>query len=232
MTVLDPIEFETTESGAAVQLLVFSMREQRLIYDYRYTRWPEPLIPGEDPEMINEFHVSADYRTGVLGDVIEMTMHVIIPQRLGQVKFLGVDISPGAKTFLEFRYTRLGKAFLLSELRHGRHVLDFDQLRPSLMAPIQSPFPIACSLELDNGRYVIPFLGNDDQVHQVRVPLRLIKTSQRLCSACMDGKRQPGAGWVCSRCQIWHCVHMGRGRAGGGPTATPLCVRCVHEVRS
>ena len=73
----------------------------RWIFSYHYVGEKKP---GETPAVINQVQLTADYAAGLLAPAFMLSMHVIIPGRLGQRYFVGVDISPGAKTYLEFSY--------------------------------------------------------------------------------------------------------------------------------
>jgi hypothetical protein len=91
------------ESGVVLEFLMHSWEEMRWICTYQYLR-DKKL--GRQPKLLNKWTLIVDFREGLLMDTIKMSMHIIIPELLGQQRFLGVDISPGAKTFLEFIYER------------------------------------------------------------------------------------------------------------------------------
>jgi len=82
-------------SGAHLKLLYFSDREMRWIFAYDYVGEKKP---GEAPDVVNKVQLTADYAEGLLTPIFMLSMHVIIPSRLGQSYFAGVDVSPGGKT--------------------------------------------------------------------------------------------------------------------------------------
>src|SRR6478672_2103977 len=101
---IHPLEHEITldlASGAHLRLLYFSDREQRWIFSYDYV---SPERAREPPDVINKVCLVANYADGLLKSNFVLSMHVVIPSRLGREFLAGLDISPGAKTYLEFNY--------------------------------------------------------------------------------------------------------------------------------
>lgn len=82
----------------------FSWDEMRWIFEGRF-HWSDEADPHTS-KIINEWKLLVDFKGGHLMPRFKVSMHVIVPERLGKQYFLGVDISPGAKTFLEFYYER------------------------------------------------------------------------------------------------------------------------------
>jgi hypothetical protein len=128
-------------SGARLTILYFSDRALRWIFSYNYVGTKDP---GAAPEVVNEVRLTADYDDGLLAAQILLSMHVVIPSRLGQEFFAGMDISPGAKTYLEFSYERIPTpmmvAFPTSPVRiEDITVVGAPHTRPRLEPP--SSFP-------------------------------------------------------------------------------------------
>jgi len=152
-------------SGARLTLLYFSDREMRWIFSYDYLGEKDP---GPAPEVVNKIMLVANYEAGLLTSQIVLSMHVIIPERLGQHFFAGMDISPGAKTYLEFTYqapisdldNRVGDAFRLVDIE------------PALMRPIEFPFPIPDRIPLDYGMLHVPFRTNQGSIAHFDLPTR------------------------------------------------------------
>ena len=151
-------------SGATSKLIVFDMSEAALFFAHE--AWFGKEL-GKNPDMICKQKVTARYRDGVLCE-LGLTMYVIIPSRLGQRRIYGVDVSPGAKTFIEFDYEPRFSAtwergpLLLRELRCKGHRIRFDPMPTeglqALTRPIGFPFPVLDRLEIDvGGDYAIPF---------------------------------------------------------------------------
>ena len=54
--------------------------------------------------LVNEWNLLVRYDRGELKPTVTLSMHVIIPEKLGTRFLYGADISPGAKTFFELTY--------------------------------------------------------------------------------------------------------------------------------
>lgn len=159
----DPLEHEITlglASGATLKLLYFSDREQRWIFSYTYVG---DKAPGKAPDIVNDVRLTANYTDGTIADRFELSMHVIVPERLGQRSFAGVDISPGAKTYLEFIYERDGSAYRLVEICKGaQDVVRLADQKPAIIRPVEFPFPVPDRIEIEFGTLHIPFRTNED----------------------------------------------------------------------
>ena len=160
-------------SGARLTLLYFSDRQLRWIFSYDYVGENDP---GAAPEVVNKVKLVADYEEGLLTSQIVLSMNVIIPSRLGQSFFAGVDISPGAKTYLEFTYDRVNDAFRLVEICKGArdHVRVAD-VEPAMVRPIEFPFPIPDRIPLDYGMLHVPFRTNQGNVAHFDLPTRTLR---------------------------------------------------------
>jgi hypothetical protein len=108
-------------------------------------------------------------------------MHVIIPTRLGQRFFAGMDISPGAKTYFEFLYERQQAAFgrldaeyRLVEICKGAR----DRVRwldtPALLQAIESPFPIPDRIALTN-MVQVPFRTDAGTIAHFELPRSTVR---------------------------------------------------------
>lgn len=171
----DPLQHEIQldlASGARLTILYFSDRELRWLFSYHYVGEKDP---GTDPEVVNEVRLTADYAEGLLAPKLVLTMHVIIPSRLGREFFAGMDISPGAKTYLEFNYELIGKAYRLVEICKGAR----DRVRlddaPALVKPIESPFPIPDCLPVEYGTVSVPFRTNQGAIAHFDLPTRTLR---------------------------------------------------------
>lgn len=155
-------------TGAQLTLLYFSDHEQRWIFAYDYIG---ERAPGAPPAVANDVRLVANYVDGVLAERLVLSMHIVVPARLGQQYFAGVDISPGAKTYLEFIYERAGDRFGLAEICKGARVrLRFDQAALALARPIEFPFPVLVDFVLEHGKYSVPFLTNSGWVASFELP--------------------------------------------------------------
>jgi hypothetical protein len=163
-------------SGAKLTLLYFSDQELRWIYAYDYIG---ERAPGADPEVVNKIRLLADYADGHLAAKLVLSMHVIIPSRLGVLSFLGMDISPGAKTYLEFIYERTAEEYRLTEICKGaRDRVRLDTVGgTAIVKPIAFPFPIPDRVPIlprhaTYGHAYIPFCTNDGSIAHFDLPTR------------------------------------------------------------
>jgi len=177
--VSDPIEHQLElllATGASLKLLYFSDREMRWIFSYDYVG---EKLPGQAPDVLNKVRLTADYAEGVLTDSFVLSMHVVIPSRLGQQFFVGMDISPGAKTYLEFHYklSQRDQAILSPEYRliaiqkGAREQILLGDHRASLVKQIEFPFPIPDRVEAGNCVRV-PFRLNNEEIAYFELPTR------------------------------------------------------------
>lgn len=184
----DPIEHEIKlelASGARLTLLYFSDRELRWLFSYDYIGEKDP---GAAPEVVNKVKLTADYADGLLATQIVLSMHVIIPERLGQQFFAGMDISPGAKTYLEFTYERrvvepgreggssldrVDTEFRLIEICKGaKDRVRVADVAPALVRPIEFPFPVPDRIPAEYGWYRMPFRTNHGDIANFELPTK------------------------------------------------------------
>jgi len=172
-------------NGSRVKMLLFNRRQHRLTFSYNYRKYPKGEARGQ-PHVVNEIRLVVDYLDGLVISCA-LSMHVIFPARLGKVYAYGVDISPGAKTFLQFRYERQMLPdkedkffFQLVELEIGcGRIID---LRPkggpgskALMRPVEFPFPVCDRIVAEFGQFRVPFLDNDHQEQFFVFPRSIIQ---------------------------------------------------------
>ena len=160
------------DDDAEVQFLVFSLAEGRWIFRHVYRERGD----GRRVLTYNEVKLVVDYADGIVSG-IELTMRVVFPERLGRVSYLGVDVSPGAKTFLEFSYepeptavasttgSGVGRgrvvdpaagatAYRLSRISAG--VSRSAEVRPGA-SDVDSPFPVLARVVPEYGAYSVPY---------------------------------------------------------------------------
>ena len=102
-------------SGARLAILYFSDRAQRWVFSYRYVGDKKP---GAAPEICNDVQLVANYADGLLAPQLVLSMHVVVPSRLGKQFYVGVDISPGGEPYLEVTCERV--LFLARGVAHLR----------------------------------------------------------------------------------------------------------------
>lgn len=177
----DPIEHEIDlrlASGAHLKLLCFSDREHRWIFSYNYVGEKKP---GTDPEIVNKVRLTTNYESGLLVSQFVLSMHVVVPSRLGQQFFVGVDISPGAKTYLEFTYERertpeTGDSYRLVEIcKNARERVRLDAVAPALVKPIEFPFPVPDRVPVEFGNLNVPFRTNTGGIAYFELPARTLR---------------------------------------------------------
>lgn len=182
--------------GLTLEQHIFGMDEMRWTYQRRFS-WEDPEQPHQ-AHTINEWKLLVDFDRGRLKPRLVVSMHVIVPERLGKQYWLGVDLSPGAKTYLEFYYERpvplvprpgdddpywkgippenlptIPGPFHLAEISRGaRPPIDVRDLGPALVKPVEFPFPVLDRIPWQHG-YPIPFLDEDSTIAHVTVPADL-----------------------------------------------------------
>jgi hypothetical protein len=138
---------QTLDSGANLRILIFESGEIKLIFKYKYCERP---ARGTQPTLINESVLEVSYLNGFISDCL-LSMNIIVPPLLGKQFAWGVDISPGAKTYLEFEYKFSGGALCMTSVQIGaqrkielNEPSDIDQFRhliPSLF-PLNEIIPL------------------------------------------------------------------------------------------
>jgi len=114
-------------------ILIHPEGQQRLIFESRYL-WEKERIPLHGGgvklhgvRLRNDWALVVDYDKGSICPTVDLRMHIIIPELSGLEHVYGTDVSPGAKTFLEFRYDlQPDTTFKLSEFRMGRETPSLD----------------------------------------------------------------------------------------------------------
>ncbi len=156
------VRFKLAHGPATLEVSVFTDWTARWIFKHRFLR-REAGDRGA-VQMVNDSTLVVDYGDEGAIAKVELSMHIILPHRLGQVRLAGVDVSPGAKTFLTFEYRLEPKArcpsaptFVLSAITRGAsHRLELDE--PALLTPLHFPFPVPERIEPVCGKYRVPFL--------------------------------------------------------------------------
>lgn len=152
-------------NGSRRTIRISSLKEQRVSFDYTFRRYadPEQRQRGWKPELVIEYTLYAEYKSGKLS-TCTITLNVILPHRLGKVYLLGVDISPGAKTFLEFVYDVMEDSLRLTEIIKGACTrINLRELAMGTLPvrQIELPFPILDVVPLTHDSFEIPFLHAD-----------------------------------------------------------------------
>jgi len=164
------------DNGIRMETLIHSWGEMRWIAAYPY-RLRERQF--DRPKVVNEWKCYCDFDHGLLMPRFKVSMHIIFPEKLGQVRWLGLDISPGAKTYLEFLYERpearipipdedywrgvrpeaypegIPGPFFLAEISKGARPpvdvrhLTFPGNEPGLVKPVEIDFPFPFEAQID-----------------------------------------------------------------------------------
>lgn len=161
-----------------LEMLMFSHEEHRWIYHYDY-RSEERAGAGPQPrapKLINELRLVVNYKNGVLADKIVLVWHVIVPHRLGQELYLGMDLSPGAKNYLEFTYHREGNDFRLRVAELGaRKRQELTDEAAALVRPVDCPFPLPDTVPLFQGRWRFPVRKSSGDIVEIAVQPNILK---------------------------------------------------------
>lgn len=161
------------ESGANLEMLLFSSTEHRWIFGYNYTS-PERRKIGENPFLANDTTLVVNYNKGTAQD-IELSMDMIKPHKGGKEFLWGVDVSKDSRMYLGFQYERKGDLFQMKTVNMGIRHINLDELGPGLVKPANLPFPLKDIIENKYGVYKVPFLRNDGEVANFEFPQRYCK---------------------------------------------------------
>lgn len=175
------------DNGATLEILQHPWGDQTWIFSYRYEE-----MDGRDIKLLCDWKCVLRYGDERLIPDVGVTMHVIIPERMGQQYYLGVDISPGAKTFLqmEYKHDREGAPLILESITKGAATKIEIPKQEGLVQPVELPFPIVIADRIERqshtdkdgtvhvfGDYEVPFpfKGEDDaqEVRRVSFPHKL-----------------------------------------------------------
>jgi len=159
------------KNGGTLTTLVFEHEPQvTWTFQYRY-RLTDPESLGQ-ARMVNDLRFVFAYVEGVIKGDLTLSMHVVIPERLGKKYVAGCDISPGAKTFIQFHYRPEDEGYRLYKIEVGaRKVLNLDELDPNVpVKPMDFPFPVPDRIERafegEVGPFVLPFLASDGETRE------------------------------------------------------------------
>lgn len=156
------------DSGAELNILLFSQTEHRWLFNNRYIR-KENDNRGK-VILTNETILTVDYYSGVAKD-LELRMNIYRPDKRGKEFFLGVDISEGSHLYAQFFYEKKDNYYRMKKADFGRHgSLNIEELVQSkndqLIKQIEFPFPFPLKDRIDNeyGSYKVPFLKNNGEI--------------------------------------------------------------------
>lgn len=156
-------EFEFAH-GVRLRLQMFDHHEHRWHWTHRYA----PRVERAAPEIVCDTRVTVSYLDGALKLPLKVCMNVVIPARLGQRVLYGVDVSPGAKTYVEFHYADPDEDRTLRLTRIEVGALKFiDMPRAAhgaglVRPPMDFPFPVLEQLPLTRGAYYcVPVVAED-----------------------------------------------------------------------
>lgn len=163
------------ESGANLRILIFEPDEIKLMFKYKYEQIEKPR---KKRTLINETMLEVGYLKGELVDCL-LSMNIIVPPLLGKQYALGVDISPGAKTYAEFKYEYACGALYATAVQVGaqpkielKELDDFKMIR----SIVRAPFPLFYNIPLtENYTFKIPFLHNSNEVRFFEFKSNILK---------------------------------------------------------
>jgi len=171
-------------SGAKLTLRLFSDTEQSWEFSYRYRRVEEHNVT-----LVNDVRLLVRYLNGRVDTTrdtvtrcfpVSLWMHIIIPERLGKQYLYGMDISPGAKTFITFDYDFMpdSDTLQLREMTVGAgKQINFDDVqdRQALVQQINFPFPVPDRIDRLYTGYRVPFLANAGDIPEPDSPWALFE---------------------------------------------------------
>jgi hypothetical protein len=152
------------ESGAKLRILIFEPGEVKLIFKYKYCQREDS--PRAKPTLINEIMLEVNYMNGWFTDCL-LSMHIIVPSLLGKQFAFGADISPGAKTYIEYACKFAAGVLRVTTVQVGAQpkiVLKEPEEDTVLQQLTQPPFPLFNWIHIStNGMLKIPFLHNSGE---------------------------------------------------------------------
>lgn len=158
-------------SGARLRVLAHSDRDWSM--EFRYTLDERDQPHGEVLRWC-EHKAFLRYEAGEPSPELSVTLNVVIPGRLGQEFLAGMDVSPGAKAFVELDYQRNrdGDAYLLREVRCGRRRWEVRQTtdQPALLRQVEFPYPVTDVVRRDLGKFRVPFLHESGELRSFDLP--------------------------------------------------------------
>jgi hypothetical protein len=161
------------EGDAELRTLVFEDETARWIFKHRYVK----RVDLREVQLLNDTTLTVEYTDGE-ASAMNLTMHVVIPARLGQKYLFGMDISPGAKTFLEFSYELRSGSFQLTEITKGASTrLSLDS--PGLTKGIKFPFPVPGGVEEEDGKFNVSYLRSGALLGKFTFPRSIVRRSSR-----------------------------------------------------
>jgi hypothetical protein len=164
------IDLELADS-VRLKIHIFNRQEQRWIFTFHYIK----RQTGErKPVVVNDQRLVVDFDHGI-ATTCTLIMNITIPERLGKVMLYGMDVSPGAKTHLQFNYEKMVTpdltCFQLVSVEKGAtQKVELKSMGPGLVKPIQFPFPILDKIVLLGTYFLVPFLGDNDQEKNIKFP--------------------------------------------------------------
>jgi hypothetical protein len=153
--------------------ILFFLREleTKMIYSYLYRENSKDARIGIT--FANDITLTVKYINGHSQE-FDLSMNMTNASKLGQKYFAGVDISPGAKLYVEFYYERRMldgiDCFQMKTVRVGaRKVIDLDKLSGDLPMKIgKFPFPlndrVTMAYDGKHGPFQVPILNNEGKI--------------------------------------------------------------------
>jgi hypothetical protein len=175
------------ECGACLTMYLHPWNQYGWKFEHNYRR-DNPDHPRGAPEILCDWSCRLMYDNGTLRPNVDISMWIVIPERLGQVYAYGMDVSPGAKTFLEFGYELQPEGhFSLVTIQKGagpKIKLADLVAGGGLVRPTEFPFPVPDRIERPRfpdgkvyGDYSVPFLyhwivddPHRDEIRNVEFP--------------------------------------------------------------
>lgn len=141
--------------GIRLKLLLHSHTEHAWFFEYRFIQRENDKPTGKVIRE-NEIKLYINYLNGKVSK-IEATMHLINYEKLGKKYLFGLDVSPGSKMYLQYKYKKSKKDFHLKEIEvTPPHTII--KIEKGIIPDVENYFILPDKLLVDDwGDYNFPF---------------------------------------------------------------------------
>lgn len=145
-------------------ILLYSHEEQRFVYEHELPN----LFPKTQSKTWCKYRFNVYYEKGDLKE-LEISMEIINRDKRGKEYYLGVDISPGSKLFVQFFYNPEGDKLEMKyiELDSQKYSIPKQGINLPVMQGKQLPFPL--EVELNYGEWMFEYQNRNTGNEKLRI---------------------------------------------------------------
>jgi len=163
------------ENGFAVEQILFSHKEYLWLLTYQSVI--KDAKNARKYLLVNRMMIRVNYKDGVM-DAFGIDMDIINHANRGKKFFVGVDVSPKSRIFLELKYglSEDAKEWILSEMRKGSEIITLGEVGSDLPTRfIETPFPMSDRFAIEGGYLAVPFLSREGKIESMHIPVDIRK---------------------------------------------------------